>query len=275
VHSRPLVSVVTPVYNAAMYLPETCESVRAQTYAPFEHIIVDDCSHDGSRSLITKLAEQDRRVRPVFLEANYGPVIARNRGTQEANGKYLAFVDADDLWHPEKLERQIALMEHSKAALSFTDYRHMSADGSRVGFRVKGPRHISLAMHYRTRFFCCSSVMINRALVPDFSFPSIAPAVRAEDFIAWATILRTHGSAVRCDGDLVRYRLVKQSRSSSKLRAVKSVWYLYRSVEHMSVGAALLNFSCFAVSASIKHAWAWPRLARSAIDGRAGSAARP
>jgi teichuronic acid biosynthesis glycosyltransferase TuaG len=259
---RPLVTVITPAFNAHALLPETVRSVRSQTYVHYEHIIVDDRSDDGTRELIQGFAVSESRIRPIFMEQNAGPVVARNAAVAAARGKYVAFLDADDLWHPEKLERQVALMESTQCALSFTDYRHMAADGTKVGGLVRGPNQITLRTHYATRFFCCSAVMFNRALVPDFAFPGIAPAVRAEDFIAWARILREYGAARRCPHDLVRCRLLPHSRSAAKIRAVRSVWHLYRTIEQMPHLTALLYFLCFSVTASLKHIWAWPLFAR-------------
>jgi teichuronic acid biosynthesis glycosyltransferase TuaG len=255
---EPLVSIITPAFNARALLPETIDSVRDQVHRHYEHIIVDDCSTDGTREFVLSLAAADARVRPILLPGNIGPVAARNAGVAAARGKYLAFLDADDLWHADKLARQVALMEDTRSAMSFTDYRHMAADGRKVGGRIRGPSRISLRVHYATRFLCCSSIMVSRELAPEFAFPGIAPAVRAEDFIAWASIIRRHGAARRCPHDLVRYRLLPESRSAAKLRAVQSVWHLYRTVEAMPLASALFYFSCFSITASLKHVWAWP-----------------
>lgn len=263
---RPLVSIITPSYNAAGFLPETAASVFGQTFRDYEHIIADDCSTDNTRDIITALAARDTRVRPLLLPRNGGPVKARNAAIDEARGRYLAFLDADDLWLPGKLAHQVALMERTGCALSFTDYRHMSADGRLVGRMIRGPDAISLARHYSSRFFCCSAVMVNRELAPAFHFPPIAPAVRAEDFVAWANVLRDHGLALRCPADVVRYRLLPGSRSSSKLVASRSVWHLYRTVERLSLLKSAYYFSRFAIAASIKHLTARPVFRRADID---------
>ncbi|GAE35809.1 putative N-acetylgalactosaminyl-diphosphoundecaprenol glucuronosyltransferase [Halalkalibacter akibai JCM 9157] len=106
---KPLVSIVTPVFNAERFVTETIESVLSQTYSNWELILVDDCSSDRSKEIIQSFQEKDQRIKYVCLETNMGAAVARNTGINKAIGKYLAFLDSDDMWHPDKLEKQVAL----------------------------------------------------------------------------------------------------------------------------------------------------------------------
>ena len=263
----PFISVVTPVYNARKFLPRLFESVQSQQGVFVEHILVDDCSTDGSLAFMEDMAKTNPLIKVVRLSSNQGPVVARNRGISLATGKYLAFLDADDYWLPQKALVQAQFMAHTGAAMSFTDYRFISEDGQRIGRCLQGPASVGFALHHMTRYLGCLTVMVNRERCRDFQFPGITPAYRAEDFLAWSTVIARHGPALRCPHDLARYAVVANSRSSGALRAARSVWKLYRSVEGIAVVPAALYFSVYAAFALWKRHWFRPLKVATTVDG--------
>jgi teichuronic acid biosynthesis glycosyltransferase TuaG len=128
-NENPLISVITPCYNSARYIGQTIESVLAQTYQNWEMIIVDDCSTDNSFQLAREYAEKDKRIRVYRQEQNSGAALARNKAIMESHGKYVAFLDSDDLWLPEKLEKQLRFMRENGSDFSFTEYEHIIDNG--------------------------------------------------------------------------------------------------------------------------------------------------
>ena len=261
------VSIITPVYNASKFIPRLLECVASQKLIICEHILVDDCSHDNSYGLLWEAALKNPYIKVIKQSKNSGPVVARNEAIKHASGRYLAFLDADDYWLPNKLATQVKFMEENDAALSFSDYRFISEDGRLIGDRISGFNKIGWRLHHMTRYLGCLTIMVNREKVPDFKFPNITPAFRAEDFLAWSEIIRRTGPALRCPHDLARYAQVANSRSSLGLRAAKSVWKLYRELEKIPLVRALPYFIAYVFFASFKRSWYRPRFISSVIDG--------
>lgn len=264
--NNSLISVITPVFNAALFLPRLFVCINSQRDVNLEHILVDDGSTDGSLNLMRRLANGNEKIKIIQLEKNSGPVLARNIAIREASGKYLAFLDADDYWLPEKSITQMNFMESSGAAISFTDYRFISEDGVFVGSRLRGPNKINWALHHMTRYLGCLTIMVNREKCPSFHFPNISPSYRAEDFLAWSEIIKHHKFAYRCPHDLARYAVVEGSRSSKKLRAVVSVWRLYRNVEKIPFIEALFYFVVYGVFTSLKRLIYRPKFDSRNVD---------
>ena len=262
----PRVSIITPVFNAARFLPRLFKSVSTQYGFEYEHILVDDCSMDNSLQIMHEYAEINSMTRVFSATENKGPVAARNIAINAASGKYLAFLDADDYWLPDKLFVHTQFMERTGCAISFTDYRFVSEDGVFVGPRLRGPNRVGWNLHHMTRYLGCLTIMVNRERCPDFIFPNIAPSVRAEDFLAWANVIQREGPALRCKHDLARYSVVENSRSSGALKAAKSVWLLYRSVEGLNFSRAAIYFVVYVVFAFIKRIWLKPRWLAVDID---------
>lgn len=231
----PLVSIITPVFNAARWLPQTLESVQAQTISNWEHLLVDDGSTDGSVELIEEAASADSRVRLIHTPKNSGPAMARNLAIQCARGRYFAFLDADDLWLPEKLARSIDWMQQHDYAFIYHDYRHISHDGEHVSALVRGPDVLNMrTLHTRRGTGGCLSVVIDRVKAPDFHFP-LNYKLLHEDFCAWMSLIRAGHLGHRLPVDLGRYRLSPQSRSSNKLNGAYNTWLIYREVSRLNV----------------------------------------
>ena len=252
------VSVITPAYNAARFMPRCLATVTRQG-VECEHIVIDDCSTDNTAEVLDRLKQTNPQL--VFLRSprNAGPMEARNLAIHNARGRFLAFLDADDVWLPSKLSKQIAFMESRGAALSFTDYRFMTEDARLVGPRLRGPAQIGWHLHHMTRYLGCLTIMVDRLLCPSFRFPAMPREIKAEDFLAWAQVIRKHGSAHRCPEDLARYSVVEGSRSSDGVGAARTVWALYREVEHFPFPQAAAYFVCYAAFTVAKRLLCKPR----------------
>jgi len=245
----PLVSIITPIYNAAPWLRETLDSVRAQTLTDWEQIMVDDGSSDDSVAIAEAAALQDPRFRLIRTLRNMGPSAARNLAIEAARGRFIAFLDADDLWLPEKLARSVAWITSRGYSFIYHDYRHMSHDGLRVGALIKAPEKLDWrTLHTRRGTGGCASIVIDRKRIPVFSFPPTAP-YRAEDFCLWAQIIREGHIGHRLPADLARYRLSPKSRSANKLQAAINAWHLYRKVSMLPIPLAAFWWLQYAWSA--------------------------
>ena len=137
-----LVSIITPNYNSEKYIRETIESVQAQTYTNWEMLVIDDCSTDGSLKILKELSEKDSRVKILLNKRNSGAAVSRNYGLREAKGKWIAFLDSDDLWVPEKLAKQIHFMNANNYSFSYTNYEEIDEQGHKNGVLVTGPKKI-------------------------------------------------------------------------------------------------------------------------------------
>jgi teichuronic acid biosynthesis glycosyltransferase TuaG len=247
--TRPEVSIVTPMYNARRWLPALFETTRAQTFTNFEHLLVDDVSLDGSAEEAERLAAGDPRVTVLRMARNGGPAAARNMAIDVARGRHLAFLDADDVWLPKKLETQLRWARRHGHAFTFHDYRHMSHDGAKVGPVVSGPDLLTLqTLHTRRGTGGCLSVMIDREQLPAFRFPDLQRSL-PEDFLAWLSIIQCGHLGHRLPEDLGRYRLTPASRSSNKLAAAMAVWNLYRHVERLPLLTAVSWWAQYAWNA--------------------------
>jgi teichuronic acid biosynthesis glycosyltransferase TuaG len=227
----PLVSVITPVFNAAKWLPDTLQSVRNQTIVDWEHLLVDDGSSDESCRVIENAAKVDSRIRLLKTPQNGGPAKARNLGIKASTGRYLAFLDADDLWLEHKLARTVNFIRQSECAFAYHAFRYISADGSSTGALVLGPDQLNFrALHTRRGTGDCMSMVIDRKVVKDFLFPEL-PGRLHEDWAAWLSLVRRGYAGRLLAEDLGRYRLSPGSRNATKLTSARRVWHLYRSIE--------------------------------------------
>ena len=262
--SHPSVSIITPNFNGERFIRRVVESVRRQNYH-VEHIVVDDCSTDGSWVLLEKLSREYPWLKPVRLEKNAGPVVARNHAIELAQGRFLAFLDVDDFWLPHKLRTQIEFMLSKNCVLSYSDYRFVSEDGLQVGRCLQGFEQIGWHLHHMTRYIGCLTIVLDYSQYQNFRIPEIRPATRAEDFLAWSQCIQRFGPAMRCPSDLARYSVVPNSRSAS-IKGSISVWRLYRHIEKIPLHLSILYFFFYAVGVFWKRYWYRPFMMRGAVD---------
>ena len=227
-----LVSIITPAYNAEQFLPETIASVLNQTYADWEMIIVNDCSTDRTEQVIQSFQEQDSRIRYLKMPKNSGPAAARDYALQHAKGRFLAFLDSDDLWLPEKLEQQISFMVNNDLGFSYTSYRRMSMDGS----KLSRPMDLTGRVTYRSLLKNTQIATLTVMLDTQHTGPiEMAVDYGYDDMILWLSILKRIPYAMALKKDLARYRVVQNSVSSKYFRSASWVWDIYRKHEGISL----------------------------------------
>ena len=226
---EPLVSIITPLYNSEKYIAETIESVLAQTYTNWEMIIVDDCSKDNGVRVVEEYQKKDKRIKLYKNEINRGVSYTRNKAIDLANGKYIAFLDSDDLWKKEKLEKQIKFMEDNNVVLSYTAYEKMNEDGSKRG-EIRVPDKLNYNELLKNCLIGFLTAIYRKEELKGFKFVNS----KAEDYIFWLSILKKIDYAYGIDEILASYRVVNNSRSSNKLDIVKFHWKIYRDIEKLN-----------------------------------------
>lgn len=241
---QELVSIVVPVYNAEKYILETIASVQAQEYENWELILVDDQSSDRSGEVVTGYLEQnpDGRVRLLVQPENGGAARARNAGMAAAKGRYIAFLDADDKWEPNKLSRQLDYMEETGAAFCFTGYEFADENCVGLGKVVTVPATMTYKEALKNTTIFTSTVMFDTGQISRDKLEM--PIIKSEDTALWWKVLRMGYTAHGLNENLVKYRRAGKSLSSNKLEALRRIWNLYRRAEGMSIPSSMLHF-CF------------------------------
>lgn len=227
------ISIIVPVYRAKRFLEETVSSVQCQTYQDWELLLVDDCSGDGSYELALELSKMDARIKAILQPQNMGAAKARNRGIDEAQGRYICFLDADDIWESTKLEQELSFLQAKKAGFVFTGYEFADEEAKGTGKIVHVPEMITYREALKNTTIFTSTVMIDRAVIADEAI--YMPQIASEDTATWWQILKKYGKGYGLDKNLVRYRRSANTLSSNKLVAIKRIWKLYRQQEGLSV----------------------------------------
>lgn len=245
---KDTVSIIVPIYNAEKYILETVSCVKRQSYINWELLLIDDGSADKSKQVIEELLsrEPDERIH-LLVQENSGAAHARNRGLNEASGRYIAYLDADDLWEEEKLEKQLAFMQEKKAAFSFTGYEFADENGLGMGKVVKVPASLSYKQALKNTTIFTSTVMFDTERISKELLSM--PIIKSEDTALWFKVLRQGYVAHGLNENLVRYRRVDGSLSANKLEALRRIWNLYRKAEGLSVPYSVYNFCFWAVRA--------------------------
>ncbi|HWJ80104.1 MAG TPA: glycosyltransferase family 2 protein [Niallia sp.] len=241
-----LVSVITPTYNAEKYILETIQSVRKQTYKNWEMIICDDCSQDKTIEIVKREAKKDRRIKLIQLEQNSGAAIARNTALKVAAGKYVAFLDSDDLWCTQKVEKQVSFMQEKNIAFSFTAYHIIGEDGSETDKVINVPPSIDYQGLLKNTIIGCLTVMLDTEKLGLVQMPNIRTR---QDTAMWLSILKKGHKAYGIQDPLSKYRKVQGSISSNKLKMSMGNWRMYRDIEKLSVFHALWCFINYAWNA--------------------------
>ncbi len=241
-----LVSIITPSYNSEDFISETIKSVLSQTYQNWEMIIIDDCSNDGSVGLIKKNCEKDNRIILIEQKKNIGAGEARNIGLKKANGRYIAFLDSDDCWLPNKLEIQINFMKKHKSAISFTSYIVMNELFTKEEYTINVPQKITYTGYLKNTIIGMSSSIIDKNIVGDINFLDIRTR---QDTYLWISLLKRGLIANGLDIVLMKYRKRDSSISANKFKAAKRVWYLYYNLEELGFFKSLYYFIFYAINA--------------------------
>ena len=244
-----LISIIVPVYNAGRYIKETMDSVRRQTWPEWELLLIEDGSSDGSAEMIEDYIQQtqDSRIRLIRQPSNKGAAEARNRGVREARGRFIAYLDADDLWRPEKLEHEFLFMKAKNVAFAFTGYEFADEQGRGTGKVVRVPPYLSYKQALKNTTIFTTTVMFDTEKISKEAL--MMHAVKSEDTALWWRILRKGCTAWGLDENLALYRRAGKSLSSNKAEAVRRIWNLYRRCEGMGVVSSLWHCLFWAVRA--------------------------
>lgn len=249
---KEMISIVVPVYQAADYITQTLRMVQAQTYTDWELILVEDASKDGSAEKIEEYlrAHSDPRIRLIRQKENGGAARARNTGVDEAGGRYLAYLDADDLWFSDKLSRELAFLKEKRAGFVFTAYEFGDADAKGTGRIVHVPETLRYRQALSRTVIFTSTVLFDLEQIPKTLVKM--PEVKSEDTAAWWKILRQGHTAYGMDEVTTIYRRPGKSLSSNKWEAVKRIWALYRKQERLSIFESMCYFWGWAVRATLR-----------------------
>ncbi|MDO4479203.1 MAG: glycosyltransferase [Lachnospiraceae bacterium] len=221
------VSVIMPAYNAAGTLKSTLDSLRAQTFSDWELVLVDDGSRDGTLALAKEMAEADPRIRIFENEANKGVTYTRARAADLARGEWIAILDSDDQWAPDKLEKQLKKAAETGAELIYTGSAFMDEAGRPLDYYLAAPGTISLKQLLKQNLISNSSVLVKAALYRTYMVRESARPIH-EDFACWIAMLKNGVAAAGIDEPLLIYRVAAGSKSGNKKKAAVMNWNTYR-----------------------------------------------
>lgn len=238
-----LVSIIIPSHNSAKTIQNSIDSILNQTYPHWEAIIIDDCSTDDSVNFIETAFKNEERIKVIKRSWNAGPAVTRNRGISEAKGRFIAFLDADDSWHPSKLEEQVNFMLTNNLELSYTSYEVIDMRGKVLGVRTP-PTELTYSDVLKSNQIGCLTAMYDVEKLGKLFMPNIA---KRQDMGLWLKILK-NGIVARglVDKPLARYRIGCKSVSSNKIGVLKYQWRIYREVEKLSLIKSINYFRHYA-----------------------------
>lgn len=251
-----LISIITPSYKSERFISQTIESVLAQTYQNWEMIVVDDVSLDNSSDIVEKYCKKDNRIRLIKLEKNSGAAVARNRAIKEAKGRYIAFLDADDIWKAEKLEKQIYFMQKNNYSFTYTAYEKIDENGVVFG-KIGVPLKVSYNQLLKTCVIGCLTVIYDTEKLDKVYMPLIR---KRQDFGLWLKILKKVDFAYGINEPLAFYTVREDSISANKKSAAQFTWKLYREIEKLNLLKACYYFSHYAIRGILRTKF--PKIAR-------------
>lgn len=247
--NEKLVSVITPTYNCAEFISRTIESVQAQTYQNWEMIIVDDRSQDNTKEIVEKYMKDDDRIKYRLLEVNSGAAVARTTAMKMAKGSYMAFLDSDDIWLPDKLEKQIKWMTDNGYAFSCTAYEQIDENDKSLGKVIKTVKKTD----YNRLMLDCpvgnSTVMYDVEKMGKFEVPNIR---KRNDDALWLQMLKKEKYIWGMPDVLMKYRIRRNSISSNKFKVIKYHWILYREIEHLSIPRSVFHIVYWCVIKALR-----------------------
>jgi len=225
-----------PAYNAEKTIKASIESIRDQTYRDWELIVVDDGSQDATPQIVKNVAEIDSRIRISINEHNIGAAATRNEGVTQAKGQWIAFLDSDDIWREDKLDKQLRFMKEHDAVISYTSTAYINEIGEMSNYVLRAKEKFSYKQLLWRNIMSCSSVVVRRdAMLP------FAQGEMHEDYAVWLKILRGVKYAYGLDQPLLVYRVAANSKSSKRLRSAKMIRNTYRHVGYGKIAALLLT----------------------------------
>lgn len=240
------VSIITPVYNAEKYVALSIESVLKQSYSNWELILIDDCSTDSSLDILELYAMENTRIKLIKLEHNSGVSAARNKGVSAATGRFIAFLDADDIWLPRKLELQIEAMCKNNISLCFSSYYTIDHNGKRNGLRIP-PKTTTYKKMLFTNHIGNLTAIYDTAFYGKVYFSNI----HHEDYLYWLSILKDNTHAVSIKEPLAEYRVFSSSLSGNKKKVVMWTWNIYKKI-NLPFYKRIIYFSAYFINSILK-----------------------
>ncbi len=248
--SNPLISVITPAYNSARYIEDAISSVQEQTFKNWEMVIVDDASTDSTVDRVHFLRKQDPRIKLLCNTRNKGPGPTRNLSIRSSKGRYIAFLDSDDKWLPDKLTHQLDFMQSKNSIFSFTSYEIIDESGQPLDRIVAAPDSLSYSELLKNTAIGCLTVMIDRTRVTNLRMPDIPSR---QPLVLWLRILKQHGPAYGINEVLAQYRVRPDSVSSNKINVARQVWRVYRDYEKLDIVTSMKFFVSYAFRATFRN----------------------
>lgn len=230
--TSPLVSIITPVYNSASFIKKTINSVLNQTYTNWELFLINDQSTDTSSVILEEFRKKDKRIHLIINHQNVGPALSRNKGIKEASGKYIAFLDSDDSWLPEKLETQVKYMEEQQIALSFSYYEGRNENGEYLKTINTIPPKVNYKAMLKNNYIGCLTAMYNKDLLGKVYMQNIK---KRQDYLLWLDILKVVDYAYCIPEVLALYTVRSNSVSSNKFDLIRYHWKIYREYEGLGI----------------------------------------
>lgn len=245
----PLVSIITPCYNSESFIALTIKSVLAQTFSQWEMLVIDDCSTDRSSVIVKAYEAKDSRIKYLKTDQpSHSPTHPRNMGIQAAKGRYIAFLDSDDMWLPNKLEEQLKISDSSEVAILFSNYEKMNKEGTRSGRKVIAPPHVDYFRLLKGNCIGCLTAMYDTAKVGKMFFKNVGH----EDCVLWLEILKKGYKAQNTNTIAALYRVGNLSVSSNKLKILSWQWNILRNEECLPICKALYLYAHYAMRAFLK-----------------------
>ena len=247
--NQPLVSIIMPSFNAEQFIAESIESVLNQTYSNWELVITDDCSTDRTPEIVQSYCKKDSRIDFAIAKQHAGIAGTRNQCLSRAKGRFVAFLDNDDLWYSEKLEKQVCFMLENNYPFIYSEYELLNEDGSPKGKIIKTAGVINYDKYLKNTIIGSGTIMLDQDKTGKLYMPNNATS---DDMALWCKILKDGHHAYPMKEVLMKYRVRSNSASANKLKAAKDVWLVYRKQEKLPFFYALTCFCCYAFNAIIK-----------------------
>lgn len=245
-----LVSIITPTFNSAKYIAETIQSVQNQTYSNWEMIIVDDASSDETITVIEKVQENDSRIILVRQKKNVGPAITRNKGIQKASGKFMTFLDADDIWFEDFIENSVKTIQETGISFVFSSYRRANEELEFVYSDFIVPKKVTYTDILKTNSISCLTAFLDIEALGKKEMPIIH---KRQDMGLWLKYLKEIPFAYGIQEPKAIYRIRKNSLSRKKSDLIKYQWQFYREVEKLSVFQSLYYLTHWAIRGFLKY----------------------
>ena len=245
----PKTSIIMATYNSSKYIKETINSIIQQSTNDWELLITDDCSTDETFDILKRYADKYKSIKAWKNDVNSGAAVARNYSIKNAQGRYIAFLDSDDLWYPEKLKYHLAFMEKNDAALSFTSYELIDENSKSLA-KVVDKQDLGWINYddllRKKSTFGCSTVVVDRDKIGDFKMPLLRTG---QDYATWLQLIKISGKAIHYPQVLTRYRITPGSISRNKFKKAKRQWQIYRQQENLNLYNSLVCFLFYAYRA--------------------------